>query len=382
MKSKYFFTLLFISAISACNQKSAPEEKSEPTISKTEIVLSDDQYKNVGILLGHPTQHSLSETISMTGKLDVPPQNIVIITAPFGGFLRSTDLINGMFIKKGQQIALIENPEYILLQQEYKDTQSQISFLEMEFHRQEALAQENINAQKTLQKAKADWLSMKAKSMGSLAKLKMLDINPKDLNNDYFISTINLYSPISGYVTQVNAVIGSFVSPTQPIFKIVNTNHIHIELVAFERDLPKIKVGQTVVFTLLNEVVKRKAKVYLIGKEISTERTVMIHCHLENEDPSFIPGMYLKAEIKMGGKMPLTVLPEDALINFEGKDYIFVMQDENINKFKLIEIKRGISDADLVEVDIPKEIIDKNVPIVINGAYNLFGALRKNNENE
>src|SRR6185436_7891150 len=124
----------------------------------------------VGIKLGKAEDRALSGTLSVTGVLDVPPQNLVNITAPFGGFLRSTSLLQGMHVNKGAVIATVENPEYIQLQQDFLDTKGQSEFLESEHQRQQELAKESINAQKTLQKAVADLNSMKAKNNGLRAK--------------------------------------------------------------------------------------------------------------------------------------------------------------------------------------------------------------------
>lgn len=365
----------------ACTKKEAAvlENSVNPTSENNIVTLTDEQYKTVGIELGRVQERVLGGAVSVTGLLDVPPQNMVSITAPFGGFLRSTTLLQGMHLSKGQVIAVIENPEYIQLQQDFLDSKSQVEFLETEFQRQQELAKENVNAQKTLQKSRADLNSMKAKNNGLRAKLAMLNIDSDKLGPGAIRSTIDLRSPIDGYVTQVNSTIGSFVNPTDVIFRIVDTDHLHAELTAFERDISKIKIGQKIRFTLSNESKERTAKVYLIGREISADRTVRIHGHLDEEDRNLIPGMYLKALIETGGQS-LSSLPEDAVVNFEDKNYIFIKGNEN--KFEQVEVKTGVREGGFVEVTLPENLKTQNTSVVLKGAYKLLSKMKNSETGE
>lgn len=339
------------------------------------VTLTKEQAQNIGIETGTIENRVLSGAISVSGMLDVPPQNMVNMTAPFGGFLRSTSLLQGMHIAKGQSIAVIENPEYIQLQQDFLDTKAQAEFLTAENQRQQELAKENVNSQKVLQKSIADLTSMKARNNGLRAKLKMLNIDPDKLDSEAIRSTIELRSPINGYVTQVNSAVGSFVSQTDVMFRIVDTDHLHTELIAFERDIPKIKIGQTIRFTLANESTERTAKVYLIGREISADRTVRIHGHIDKDDRELIPGMYLKAMIETGGQS-LPTLPENAIVNHEDKNFIFIKDAGNENSFEMIEIGTGLRQNGFVEVDMPSDRSAKNVIVVLKGAYNLLSKMK------
>lgn len=187
---------------------------------------------------------------------------------------------------------VLQNADYIQLQQDYVDNKSQLEFLEAEYKRQQELAKENVNSQKILLQSKTQYQSMLAKVSGLKSKLSLLGISSTQIESGNFQSTISLTAPISGYVTQVNVNIGMFVNPTDVMFKIVDTEHLHAELTVFEKDVPKLKIGQKVRFTLANETVERIATVYLIGREIGEDRTVRIHCHLDKEDGELLPGMY------------------------------------------------------------------------------------------
>lgn len=368
------FSLLIVGLISGCSgQKDAPDEPETAPVAVETVTLTDQQRVASSIETGTIEMRQLSGGIPVTGMLDAPPQNLVNVTAPFGGFLRSTSLLQGMHVSKGQVIAVVENPEYIQLQQDFLDTRSQVAFLSKEHERQEKLAAENVNAQKTLQKSLADLESMTARNSGLRAKLKMLGIEPDHLHHDAIRSTIELRAPITGYVTKVNSVLGTFVSATDVMFTLVDTEHLHAELVCFERDIPRIRIGQKIRFTLAHETKERAATVYLIGREISADRSVRVHGHLDKEDRDLIPGMYLKAVIQTGTQS-LPSLPEEAVLQVDEHEMIFI--DEGKGTFRMQAITTGVHENGFVEIILPDGVEPASIRVVTRNAYKLLSALQ------
>lgn len=372
--------LLFIVVLFAsCGNKTEETKQEEHHEEEASVVeLTPEQVKIINLKLGKVEMKDLSGAIKVNGMLDVPPQNLVSISAPMGGFVKSTELLQGMKVSKGQAIVVMQHPDYIQMQQDFLESKSQLDYLELEYKRQQELSKDNVNSQKTLQQAKSQYESMLAKNAGLKAKLMMLGINGDKLTSQTIQNTISINSPISGYVTHVNVNIGMYVNPTDVMFKIVDTEHLHAELTVFEKDVPKIKLGQKVRFTLANETDERTATVYLIGREISEDRTVRIHCHLDKEDLDLLPGMYLKAYVEAGTQR-LPAIPNEAIVNFEGKDYVFVAEKE-ANHFKMLEVTKGISELGYTEVEL-KEGLSNESLIVINGAYDILAKI-KNSEEE
>src|SRR6185295_2820385 len=144
-------------------------------------VLNEEQFRNASIRLGLVEQRKVHGTIKANGMLDVPPQNLVTISAPLGGFVKNTDLLQGMKVQKGQAIVTLEHPDYIQIQQDYLDLSSQMEFLHLEYRRQEALAKENVNSGKSFELARSNYQSTKAKVQGLQAKLRLINIDPAEL---------------------------------------------------------------------------------------------------------------------------------------------------------------------------------------------------------
>jgi membrane fusion protein, heavy metal efflux system len=365
-------TLLF-----ACGSEKKQEQNSKSEIAVTENVVSitEAQFNSLGIVLGQTEKRSMTGLVKANGVLDVPPQNLVTISAPLGGFVKHTELLQGMKVRKGQTVVVMEHPDYIQLQEDYLTNKNQLEFLELEYKRQEELAKENVNAAKALQQAKSNYFGTKAKMQGLIAKLKLININPQELENEEIKNTISIPSPISGFVTQVNVNIGIHVNPTDMMFKIVDTEHLHAEAQVFEKDVAQLKIGQKVRVFLTNESKERLAKVFLIGKEITSERTVRVHCHLETEDASLIPGLYFKALIETDSKQVIT-LPSEAIVNFDNKSFVFI--EKQPFNYEMVKITKGAVEENFTEVSLPPSIEAKR--IVLKGTYALLGILKNTEE--
>lgn len=374
-------TLLFIGIlVSSCGNKTEETTIEQSHEEETSVVeLSPEQVKTIDLKLAKIEMKNLSGAIKVNGMLDVPPQNLVSISAPLGGFVKSTELLQGMKVTKGQTIAVMQHPDYIQMQQDYLDTKSQLEYLETEYKRQQELSKENVSSQKTVQQAKSQYESMLAKNAGLKAKLMMVGIHSEKLTSGGIQNTVTIVSPISGYVTSVNVNIGMYVNPTDVMFKIVDTEHLHAELTVFEKDVPKIKLGQKVRFTLANETEERIATVYLIGREISSDRTVRVHCHLDKEDIDLLPGMYLKAYVEAGTKS-LPAIPDQAIVNFEGKDYVFVAE-KTTNHYKMLEVKKGVSELGYTEINMENGLTNESL-IVVNGSYDILAKMKNSEEEE
>ena len=378
MKKNFLCLSLVIVALMGCSKKSEEGSVSDPIATvANEVTVTDEQFKSLGIVIGKPEQRSVSDQINANGMLDVPPQNLVTISAPLGGFVKKTELLQGMKVSKGQTIVVMEHPDYIQLQEDYLTTKGQLEFLELEYKRQEELAKENVNAAKALQQAKSNYFGAKARMQGLKAKLILSNINPAEIENGEIKSTISIPAPISGFVSQVNVNIGMHVSPTDIMFRIVDTDHLHAEAQVFEKDIPQLKIGQRVFVRLSNETQEREAKVFLIGKEITPERTVRVHCHLEKKDDSLIPGLFFSARIETNNKL-VTTLPSEAVVAFENKNYVFVQSEQKPYKYKMMAIDIGETEKGFTEVMIPETI--KSAKIVLKGSYYLLGILKNTEE--
>ena len=337
MTSKTLYYLLIISMLlTSCAKKENTVTELETQEGSEYIYLTKQQFESENMLLGQMSLQPFEVMVNVTGIIDVPPQNKANISTFIGGYVTKTSLLVGDRVKKGQLLVTLENTEYVELQQQYLEVSQQLNFLKNEFERQKTLFEENISSQKNYLQAESNYKSSLAHFSGLKKKLQMLNINPKRVEQGEFTSTINLYSPIAANVSKVNVSNGSFVSPNDVIMELVDTDHIHLELSVFEKDIINIKKGQKIKFEIpeaSNEIYN--AEVHLVGTTIDQDtRRVNVHGHLEDENKSFIVGMFVEANIITDAQKKMA-LPNTAIQEIDGKYYILVVDTQNNEGYTL-----------------------------------------------
>ncbi len=363
---------------SACGSKKTTEEKPEIKLAENIVALTDAQLKNAAIETGKLERQSISSILKVNGSIDVPPQNMVSISVPLGGYLKSTKLLPGMHVNKGESIAIIEDQQYIQLQQDYLTAKAKLLFARQEYERQKELNQSKASSDKVYQQALADYTSLDVLVKSLSEKLKLIGLNPANRNAGNISKSISIPSPISGFVSKVNVNIGKYVNPADVLFEIVNPSDIHLALTIFEKDINKLFIGQKLIaYTNTNPEKKYPCKIILIGKDFSNDRSVEVHCHFENYDKSLIPGMYMNAEIEVKSDS-VFALPSDAIVNYENKQYVFISKGNN--QFEIREVKTGNSENGFTEIILSDNQSLTNDTIVTKGAYTLLMKMKNTSE--
>lgn len=375
---KIIYIFLLSSCLIACKQHQV-EESAVVEANEFNLELSQAQLKNINLKTGILERKSISSIIQVNGLIDVPPQNMVSISAPMGGYLKSTKLLEGMHISKGETIATLEDPQYIELQQNYLTGKAHLAALEKEYERQKALNESKASSDKVYEKSLADYLSQKILIKSLSEKLKLIHINPDGLNEGTISRTIHIPSPIDGFVSKVKMNIGRYISPTDVLFELVNPHDIHLALTIFEKDLNQLQLGQKIVAHAVNNPSRKyNCQIILIGKDISNERSVTVHCHFDKYDKTLIPGMYMSADIEVKSHEAY-VIPNSGLVLYQNKSYVFIKEGEG--KFKMQEVKTLANEDDYTQIELPKTVNTNQGNIVLDGAYTLLMAL-KNMEEE
>lgn len=362
----------------ACSGKQTETTETKGSTEPTSLTLTEAQFRSADIKVGSVGRQSISSVIKVNGKIDVPPQNMVSVSMPLGGYLKTTKLLPGMHLAKGEVIATMEDLQYIQLQQEYLTTKSKLQFAEMEFQRQKELNQSKASSDKIFQQAQMEYTTQKVNLSGLAEKLKLINIDPQHLTETNLSKSVNIYSPIDGFVTKVNVNIGKYVNPSDILFELVNPSDIHLNLKVFEKDLEKLSIGQKLMAFNNNQPTKKHpCEIILISQDISSDRTAEVHCHFEDYDKTLLPGMYMNAEIEVEVKNANVILDE-AIVSFEEKEYVFVLKGERT--FDMQEIRKGVSENNVTEISFANAAFTGSERIVIHGAYSLLMQLKNKAE--
>ncbi|GAA4465050.1 hypothetical protein GCM10023189_45170 [Nibrella saemangeumensis] len=442
MRTNLLFSVLLLSLAACQPQADTTTEGTGPAAAKTTqtaeaheeapvdlVELTPDQLRIGGVELGQVEYRNLSPRLQVNGRLAVPAQSQVNITALQGGFVRSLPLLPGQPVRKGQLLARIENPDLIQLQQDYAENRSRLTYLETEFARQQELSRENVSALKVLQQTTADLNGTRARVAGLAKRIQLVGLSPQAALNGRFSANYAVTAPVSGVVTNVPATAGQYVQPADVIAQVTSNQGLYAELTVFEKDLPKIEEGQRVTIRLTNEAGKeRTGRITYINRAIDADRSVRVVARLDQPDGRLVPNTFLKASLDLGDSR-LTALPEGAIVSAEGKDYIFIQTEEKIPggpehaegeaetpstdldhpsgggeraqagphqagphqagphqagphqagqaaiTFRRVEVRRGVTEEGFSQVVLPTGFNPENTRVVVKGAYAVLSQL-------
>lgn len=418
---KQFITIISLIAtawlLPSCGNKTASNQEAETEHhdeheNPSTAMLTAEQMKSIKIELGAIEKKQLTASLRANGILKVPNQNKANVTAMLGGVVKSILVQTGNTVTKGQVIATIANTSFITMQEEFLSVSSKTSLAELEFARQKELQSGNAGALKNLQSAESELKTLKARKVSLQKQLELVGINASSLTSENIQSIINITSPIGGVISNVLVNIGSFVDPNTPIAEVVDNSQLHLDLYVYEKDLQKLKVGQTIHFTLTNNPGKEyDADVYAISNTFEqSTKAIAVHATVKGDKQGLIDGMSISALVSLEDAT-VDAVPTNAIVNHEGQDYIFIVTDahneeehhkegdghkhdedghkheekkeddhnEEGTTFEKIPVRKGTTDIGYSEITLLKEI-PANSKVVVNGAF--FILAKMNNKGE
>jgi membrane fusion protein, heavy metal efflux system len=376
--------IMLVAFVASCTGEKKSEK--DPEMLPDNIVeMRDDQIRLAEIKTGQVEMRSIYNTLKVNGIVSVAPQNLAAICAPLGGFVKSSNLLPGNSVSRGQLLAVIENQEFIQIEQNYLEAKNKLEFAEAEFKRHSQLYRDDVYSEQNLQQVTADYKNLKVEVAALEQKLSLIGINPSGLNENNITRSVSLVSPFTGFVKTVNVNIGRFVSPNDVLFEIINNDRLYIELTLFEKDVNKVAAGQKVRFYINNETEDHEAVISQTGRSVSADKTSKVYANVISKCKNILPGMYVYAIIETTGNK-VTALPEEAIVSFDDKDYIFIYDKDKVEDgkamtvYQIVEVRKGITEDGYTEVMLPGNFDVQNTRIVTKGAYNLLAAKKNAGE--
>jgi membrane fusion protein, heavy metal efflux system len=303
-------------------------------------------------------------------------------------------------VQKGQVLAVLEHPDYIALQEDFAEVANHLDFLEQEYNRQKKLFENNVGAGKDFQKVKADYNTARAKYEGLKSRLTLLRLSPEKVKAGTISNSIDIVSPINGFMNEVKIKMGTYVGAQDKLFEITDNSQIHADFMVYEKDVHLLKEGQKIHFTVANRPGEEfLATIFAIGKEFeSSTRAVHIHASLDEKVSGLIPGMYITGHIHTNDHYT-KALPNDAVVAEGTKSYIFVVDNDALNEihetkeaagvenhdahenehpmaFQMVEIIPGQKDENYTEIKL-LDSLSSDTKVVMNAAYYLLSEMNK-----
>ncbi len=350
----------------------AKEEHSE------EVMITAQQFATLKMKIDTIAARNMSGYVEANGTLEVPPQSEAAITTVIGANVVAIEVIEGDKVSKGQVVAYLSHPNIIKMQTDYLNAFSNSTYLKKNYERQQKLYDAGVGSGANFQKAEAEYNASKAMVSGMAAQLRLMNINATAVGNGTISQRVALRSPIEGFVQKVEVKTGQYVAPETELFEIVDTHHVHADLMVFEKDVYKVKKGQKVTFNIQSiQEEELIAEIYSVSKTFEDNpKAVHVHAEIENKKGNLIPGMYIQGRIQVENTETM-VLPESAIAKEGDKFFVFAAEKENEAwSFKPVEVSLGAKDGNWVAVQF-SEAIAPNTKFAYNNAYYLIAELKK-----
>lgn len=365
-----FWTILAAGIISGCRSNQKPTNTPTAEVKPAFLTLTEAQEKNAALTFVSPDSASLPKHLQVNGVIDVPPQNMVSISFPLGGYLKSTKLLPGMHVNKGESIAVMEDPQIIQLQQDYLTAKAKMLQLEADYKRQEALNETKTTSDRAFELVRSEYQTQRVLIRSLQEKLELIGIRAATLTEDRISRSVSITSPIDGFVSAVNVNIGKYVTPAEVLFELVNPEDLHLAITAFEKDLGLLQIGQKVIAHLTNKPEeKHPATIILISKNLDANRSAVVHCHFDRDTHGLLPGMFLQASIEVQSAKGVTV-PLDAVVRHGAQEYVFVTRGNH--RFERIPVTIVLRNNSHVLLDPASGNLIQTQNVVQNGAYALL----------
>lgn len=379
-KNISLYILALILTVTSCSKKEEEKTVYENTKftrnNENTVHLTEKQIQSVGLTTTTVQDRNMEKLMKLNGKAEIAPSHISLVSSIMGGHIKSINVINGSHFSKGQVLAVVEDPQFIQLQQDYLVTKAQLEAARLNFNRQKDLNTSKASSDKTMQTAQAEYSTLNATLKGLEEKLRIIGINAKGLSTGNIRSKIDIYAPFTGFVSKILVSNGQYINPADTLFELINPSGLLLELKVFENDVNDVKVGQEIlVYNNQKPDVKSSAKIIRVVPSIENGGSATAVARLSSVNTEFVKGMYVNAEVNISSRYT-TGLPNEAVVSFENKNYVF--EDLGKSGYKMIPVAVGISDDQFTE--ILKADVLKDKKIVQKGAYSLLMMLKNKAE--
>lgn len=373
MKAQLLY-ILSLWILFSCSGSEQGSERGQVPVKVNEVVLTAEQMNLAEISSAKPEIRDLIARVKVNGVIGVYPEDRVSISVPFGGYVQRTRLVPGTRIRKGEVLAVMEDPQYIQMQQDYLLAKARLEFLEGDYERQRILNQDKTSSDKTFQQVRSDFLGQRILLASLRERLKLLNIAAGQLDEESISKSISIYAPVSGIVTSVNVNPGRYVEPSDVMFEIMKTDRVHLSLTVFEKDLYGIKEGLPVTFSTVSDPEKKyNSRISLINPRFDAERKTEVFCEITDSHSTLIPGMFVSAQIQVEQRRGL-VLPDEALVRWQNRHFVFLSAGNNTFRMLPVETGPNADGYTMVAGDLD------NSEVVVRNAYRLLMKMQSDRE--
>src|SRR6266404_4898570 len=299
------------------------------------IQLTPQRMQSIGVVLGKVESKAVNTETRFYGSVQVDERRQAYVQTRFAGWIRKVYAdATGNFIGKSQPLFTIYSPDLVATEQEY------------------LLAKKNSES---LQQSKVSGVASGAASLVGAAKERLLqwEVSPAEIEKldqtGKAITNLTVHSPVSGYITQKNALPNMYVQPETMLYTVADLSDVWVLAQVFQSDAGKIKPGDPAEVTVdayPGRVFNGRVDYILPQLDMNT-RTLPVRLVFANPGLKLRPGMYvnIRAKLPMGRQL---VIPASAAFHSGTRNLIFVYQGEGNIEPREVEFGPQVGDEIVV----------------------------------
>lgn len=343
------------------------------------VELSATAAAEAGIRIDTARLAPLAQTLKLPAEIRFDADRIANVSASVDGIVAQVSATEGESVRKGQTLAVLNSRELAGLKADYLTALANEALAADRLMREERLWAERITAEVDLQAARANLKSTEAARTAAENKLHAIGISHAALENlheapDGALARQSLTAPIAGKVVRRSVSLGETVTADvgAPLFIIADDSVLWADIAVYKSDYGRLKEGMAVTLRQESGAAAGEGSIALILPLIDeTSRTATARVILDNKDGSLRPGQFVTAEIAAGDGGEVLRVPENAVVEVEGKPSVFVPRGEG---FSPRPVETGGKAGGFAEI---RSGLDAGEQYVSEGAFTLKAQLEK-----
>ena len=316
--------------------QSAPNTpEKEPEAPLTPVQLTPERMQSIGVTTGAAEYKQLSDDIRATGTVDIDERLVSYVQVRFPGYIRQVFAdATYQFVRKGEPLFTIYSPELVATQQEY------------------LLAQQT---QKRLQASSVDGVASGAATLSSAAdqRLEQWDIPQSEIaklkDSGKPITDLPINSPVTGYITERNALPNMYVEPSTRLYTVADLSRVWVYAQVFQDDVGRLKPGDVAAITVDSypgQTFSGRIEDILPQVDMAT-RTVRVRLAIANAGLKLKPGMFVNVGLKTSLGRQL-VVPASAVFQSGTRQLVFLNHGNGSLEPKEITVGPRVGDTFVV----------------------------------
>ncbi len=277
------------------------------------VQLTPERMQSIGVKIGTVEYKQVSDDIRATGNVDINERLVSYVQVRFSGYIRKV-FANATYqhVRAGQPLFTIYSPDLVATQQEF------------------LLARQN---QRALDASTVDGVASGADALAAAAeqRLQQWEILQSELNklkvSGKPITDLTINSPVSGYITERNALPNMYVEPSTRLYTVADLSRVWVYAQVFQQDVGRLKPGDTGQITVNaypGRMFTGRIEEILPQVDMAT-RTVRVRLAIANPGLKLKPGMFVNVDLKAGMGRAL-VIPASAVLQSGMRQFVFLDQ--------------------------------------------------------